>query len=279
MQDVAAWSGADNIPAIYGRVYVSLNFKDDISTDSQAATKTSIQSNLSENLSVMSIDTFFTDPVNTLLEITIGFNFDPDLSGSTASSAESDIRTAIINYFNTNLNTFDSVFRKSQILSTIDAVSPAVLDSTLSVKMQQPFTPTLNTTADYTVVFPAAISSPSSTDYIITSNSFTFNNQTVSIKNRLGSTTLEICTLDATPIVLKDNAGSYNASTGTITLAGFNISAITTGTTIKLSATPANQNTLKPLRNYILKVDEAKLIISSTLDFQNTPSSIATYTA
>lgn len=278
VQDVAAWSGADNIPAIYGRVYVSLNFKDNISSDSQNATKTSIQSNLSENLSVMSIDTFFTDPVNTFLELTVGFNFDPDLSGETAAAAESNIRTAIINYFDTNLNTFDAVFRKSQVLSTIDAVSPAVLDSTLSVSMQQSFTPTLNTTADYTIDFPAAIANPSSTDYTITSTTFTFNNQTATIKNKLGSTTLQLCTTDPTPVILKDNAGSYNASTGVITLSGFNISAITSGSTIKISATPANQNTIKPLRNYIFKVDEAKLAVSSTLDFQNTPSSIATYT-
>ena len=278
VQDVAAWSGADNIPAIYGRVYVSLNFKDNISSDSQNATKTSIQSNLSENLSIMSIDTFFTDPVNTFLELTVGFNFDPDLSGETAAAAESNIRTAIINYFDTNLNTFDAVFRKSQVLSTIDAVSPAVLDSTLSVSMQQSFTPTLNTTADYTIDFPAAIANPSSTDYTITSTTFIFNNQTATIKNKLDSTTLQLCTTDPTPVILKDNAGSYNASTGVITLSGFNISAITSGSTIKVSATPANQNTIKPLRNYIFKVDEAKLAVSSTLDFQNTPSSIATYT-
>ena len=279
VQDVAAWSGADNIPAIYGRVYVSLNFKDNISSDSQNATKTSIQSNLSENLSIMSIDTFFTDPVNTFLELTVGFNFDPDLSGETAAAAESNIRTAIINYFDTNLNTFDAVFRKSQVLSTIDAVSPAVLDSTLSVSMQQSFTPTLNTTADYTIDFPAAIANPSSTDYTITSTTFTFNNQTTTIKNKLGSTTLQLCTTDPTPVILKDNAGSYNASTGVITLSGFNISAIGSGSTIKISATPSNQNTIKPLRNYIFKVDEAKLSVSSTLDFQNTPSSIATYTS
>ena len=145
--------------------------------------------------------------------------------------------------------------------------------------MQQSFTPTLNTTADYTIDFPAAIANPSSTDYTITSTTFTFNNQTTTIKNKLGSTTLQLCTTDPTPVILKDNAGSYNASTGVITLSGFNISAIGSGSTIKISATPSNQNTIKPLRNYIFKVDEAKLSVSSTLDFQNTPSSIATYTS
>ena len=57
--------------------------------------------------------------------------------------------------------------------------------------------------------------------------------------------------------VFIDNVGSYNTSTGVITISGQNITAIN-GDAIKITATPKDPNTIKPLRNYILK--NAKLI-------------------
>jgi len=273
VQDVSAWGGNDNIPPTYGEVYVSLNFKDGIPEATKTITKASIKENLSTNLAILSIGTEFSDPTNTFLEMTVTYNFDPDLTGSTTKSIENLIRTTVINFFANNLNTFDRVFRRSTILSEIDSLSPAILNSSMEVKMQQSFTPTLNTNNGYSVNFPSSIAIADDVNYIITSSPFTFNGQSAFIRNTLGTNTLEIATAEGTVFVLSDNIGSYDYVSGSVNITTLNVSAIV-GSGIKISAIPSNQSTIRPIRNYILKPDESALSVVTRVDFQNTPSTV-----
>jgi hypothetical protein len=275
VEDVSAWGGNDNIPPVYGQVYVSLKFKDNITAATQSSIKTSIQNNLSDALSIMSIDTVFTDPVDTFMELAVTFNFDPDLGGVNSSSIEATTRTSIVNYFNQNLNRFDSVFRRSNLLATIDELSTSILNSKMDVKIRQNAAITLNSTLDYKVSFPVQLSVSNDDSPIITSSVFTFNGNRATLRNRLvhNSNVIEIIDTDGT--VLKSNTGSYNPANGQVTLTSFNISAIEDGTTsIKITALPANQSTIKPLRNHIIQLDQTKMTILANLDYQNTESAI-----
>lgn len=272
LSDVAAWSGSDNIPPIYGRTYVSLKFKDNISDVIQQSTKDNIQTLLSQNLAVMSIDTVFSDPTDTFLELTASFDFDPDQSGSTQQAIENSVKATIINFVKNNLNTFDSVFRKSALLTEIDGISPAILNSSIVAKLQQRFTPTLNITLNYTINFPVAIATPDDVNYRVTSSRFTYNGNSCEFRNKLETNKLEIININTSEVVV-DNIGSYNAGNGTITLNGFNPSAYE-GENIKVVIVPANENTIKPLRNYIITVDEARTSARATIDYQNTATTL-----
>ena len=61
----------------------------------------------------------------------------------------------------------------------------------------------------------------------------------------------------------------------TITGFGKNVTAFN-GSSVKISIVPANQNTIKPLRNYIIKLDEAVSSASGTIDNQNTTTTLTT---
>ena len=100
-----------------------------------------------------------------------------------------------------------------------------------------------------TLQFPTSIAVPDNDTYIITSTEFTFNSQLCLIKNLLNSNTLQIVTA-AGGVVVTDNIGSYNANDGTVTIQFFNPTALSAGATeLKLSAVPANQSVLAPVRN------------------------------
>ena len=71
IDDVIAWGGNDNVPPIYGRVYVGLKYKDGTTEDIKSATQGSITAELSDNLGIMSIDTIFTEPEETFLELVL----------------------------------------------------------------------------------------------------------------------------------------------------------------------------------------------------------------
>jgi len=68
-----------------------------------------------------------------------------------------------------------------------------------------------------------------------------------------------------------DNIGQYVPESGKVEITGFQPSSITAGVNfIKVSAVPANQSTLRPLRSYILDIDGDISFASGNIDRQQT---------
>ena len=272
LDDVVAWGGNDNVPPDFGSVYVSLKFKDDVTTDTQTTTKDQIKSRLTDNLAIMSIDTEFADPIDTFVETTTSFNFDPDLTGETAETTGVSIQNKISDFFTNNLNAFGKVFRRSSLLAEIDGLSVAILNTSMTIKLQSRLTVTTGTATDYTITFPVKLAQPDDTTPVITSSNFTFSGVTCTLQNKLSSNTIQI--INSTGGIVNDNIGSYAANSGSITLTQFNPTAIE-GDFIKISSTPIDQSTVRPLRQHILKFDRDLSTTTATLDFQNTPTVIS----
>jgi len=266
--DAIAWGGEDNVPADFGKVYASLVFEDGTTEAQKTTVKNSIVQDISNNLSILSIDTVFEDPQTTFLEVIVTFNFDPNLTGQTVKSTESTVFSQMQSYVNNNLKKFGGIFRRSEMLGDIDDINDAVLNSRASVKLQQRFVPNLLQSTSYKVYFPVELAS-SPTEYIVTSSTFVFNDKVCFIRNALSNTKLQI--VNSLGSVEIDNIGSYEPLTGTVNLTGFAPTAITAGTNyIKLTCTPANESTVRPLRSYILDLDEDTSFATSVVDRQRT---------
>jgi len=272
IEDVTAWGGNDNVPAKYGAVYLSLKFKDDVSSATQASVKDAIKLNLTDNLAIMSIDTVFSDPIDTFLEVTTTFNFDPDLTGLSVENMQTTVNTEISQFFTDNLSKFGQVFRRSALTAKIDDLNVALLNSAVEIKAQQRWTPTLNVSETHTIAFPIKLAGADDVNRRITTTTFTSSGQTCSVRNVLGSTKLELINA-LTGAIVKDNVGSYDPETGVVTITGFEVSAYSTS--IKISAVPADQATIRPLRNHILKLDTDKSTATGILDFQNTATIVS----
>lgn len=271
LDDVFAYGGNDSVPREYGKVFIGLKFKDNISLDSQQNVKDRIRTELTDNLSIMSITTNFVDPITTKMILTTTFNLDPDLTSLTPQGMEAQVQNTINNYFATNLKRFNKVFRRSNLLTPIDALDAAILNSKMDVQLMQGFIPTLNTSLQYKITFPVIIAAPDNSTFIVTTTNFTFNNRLCFIRNKLGSNKLQIITVDGDVEI--DNIGSYDQDTGVVTLVGFKPSGFS-GSQIDVKITPANQNTVRPLRNFILDIDTSLSTSRAILDFQNTQVSI-----
>ena len=271
LDDVTAFSGADNVPEKFGVTFIGLKFKSGVSATRQQSVKDEIKTNLTDNMAIMSITTEYIDPITTFLEISTTFNLDPDLTSSTSQAIQTTVQNTVNNFFTTNLKKFNKVFRRSNLLTLIDAIDPAILNSKMEVKLKQSFIPTTNIALSYSVAFPVALAEPDDIVPTLTTSQFTFNSQTCSIKNKLGTTKLQIVSIDGTIEV--DNIGSYNNLSGVVSLTGFKPTAFE-GDAIDISITPANQSTIRPLRNYILDIDTTTSTSRAVLDFQNTVVSI-----
>lgn len=267
--DANVWSGDQNVPIDYGSVYVSLNFATGTSSTIQTNVKNSIVNNFGDRLGVVSIKTKFTDPIDVFLELTSEFDFDPALSGFTPTTTENTINTFIQNYFTDNLSTFNAVFRRSNLLTEIDAIDQAILSSKMAVKTQMRITPSPGAVETFNLFYPTKLAAPDDVNVVIKSSAFTYKGSVVTIQNILESTRLHIVDTDGNELL--DNVGQYNPSDGSVNIVGLNIDAfIGAFTFLKISATPENQSVVRPLRNYILRLDRNETTSTARIDRQTT---------
>lgn len=253
--DILAWGGEENIPANYGSVYVS------ITPSPSTNLKDSIRS-LVANLSVVSFDVIFVDPVVTYIEVDATFQYNRTLSSfSTIPEIENEITNVISNYLDTVTDEFSETFRRSNLLTNIDASDPGVLSSQASIKMQRRFTPTLSVPKAYTITFPAAILAPKQDTFVLTSSQFVYNGLTCIMRNRLGSDVIQIVSITTGKIVV-DNIGNYNSALGTVVLSGFEPSAVASNE-IKISVVPANQGFVSTVRENKLGKDLTAVTVNA----------------
>tara|TARA_A100001201_G_C4092419_1_gene202564 strand:+ start:335 stop:2335 length:2001 start_codon:yes stop_codon:yes gene_type:complete len=323
ISDIVSWGGQDALKPEFGAVYTSILFNDDVSEETKTSTKAAIL-DLAAQLSIVSFNLRFIEPVTTFIEVDTFFQFNPKLTDVSVNTIRNNVQNSIADYFNTNVGRFNQAFRRSGMLTEIDESSAAILSSRADVRMQQRFTPSAptlvtvikslanttltndqvneileyvterayldaanyminnnltNNTSTYIVdeltkakndlsqelLFPVAIAAADDDTFTVTSNEFTLDGQTCVIKNKLSSTTLQVVTA-AGGTVITDNLGSYNPSTGLVTINYFNPTNIARGETlIKLSVVPANQSVVDPTRNERLVFDADRSVVTTVL--------------
>lgn len=255
IKDIQAFGGEDALKPEFGVVFLSIVFNSDVTTDTVTTTKDSIR-DLAKQLAVVGFDIKFEDPVTTFVETEIFFQFNPKLGSLSLTTVQDNVQTEINKYFTENIGKFNQSFRRSNLLNDVDEVDTAVLSSRANIKLQRRFTPTTNTLQDHTLRYPVGLAEPDDVDFIIKTTPFQFGEKTCIIKNKLKSNKLQVISSDDDSVVV-DNIGSYNSATGVINIVGLNVaSVIGADAFIKVSAIPANQSAISPLRNDILEYDQ-----------------------
>jgi hypothetical protein len=252
IKDIQSYGGEDALEPEFGTVFLSILFNDNVGAERIQSTKDEIQ-DLAKQLSVASFNLKFDDPVKTFIETQVFFQFNANLTTLSRNTIQDNVNTVIDNYFTTNTGKFSQSFRRSNLLTLIDNVSPAILSSRASIKIQRRFVPTLNTIQDHTLRYAAGIAEPDDVNYVITSSAFTLNNKTCILRNKLNSNKLEVFNQDDNIIVI-DNVGSFDGDT--VRIVGLQIdSFVGANQFIKVSATPSNQSVVTPFRQDIVERD------------------------
>lgn len=254
IKDIKSWGGEDNPQPKFGTVFSSILFEDDVTDIQIEQTKQGI-TELVDQLAIISFNIEFADPVETYIETDVFFQINPKLTPLSVNAVRTTIRTEIQNYFDNTIGNFNQAFRRSNLLTIIDDVSPAVLSSRAEVKMQQRVTPVLNSRNTFDLTFPVDIKAPSTEGPVITSSSFVINGQSATIKNKSNSTILQVIAAGSDEVII-DNIGSFNPTAKTVQIVSLKPSSINGAVDyIKISAIPANQSAISPVLNDILKYD------------------------
>jgi hypothetical protein len=148
---VNVWGGQENIPPVYGQVFVALKPSGGyLLTETQ---KQRLISDVLRPISLMTVEPTIVDPDYVYLQITANVLYDPKITNLTAKEIQNQINTAIRNYANSVLNTFNSIFSISDFTAIAKNVNPSILSAELSIKVQKKFLPQLSVSKTYSLDF------------------------------------------------------------------------------------------------------------------------------
>jgi len=156
IDSISVWSGEDEIPSVYGKVYISIKPKlDYFLSDTE---KEYIKNDIIAPKSVISISTVIKDPEYLYLILSNNVVYDKLKTTSTEEQLRSSINASILNYVNTSLNKFDATFVLSKVQDAVNSVDVnAITGSESTLRLQKRIDPTFNISKSYQVYFNAKL--------------------------------------------------------------------------------------------------------------------------
>jgi hypothetical protein len=224
INSIAVWGGEENIPPIYGKVFVSIQpIPGSIITQ---ADKDIIARDIIRPRSVVSIQPEFVDPIETFIGLNVSVNYNKTNTTLTSSRIESEVRTTIQNFFTNNVNKLQKNFYYSKLLSAVVATTQSIFSASIQLQLHKRLPVIYNFPDSYTVGF----NTPLDKETIFSTNfTFALSNQEIDgyLSDQYADDGTETGTLvirrvsDNTIIV--SNAGTVNYATGTITISDLTI--------------------------------------------------------
>ena len=155
IDSVAVWGGEDNIPIIYGKVFLSLKTKENFFLTNLE--KESIKNTLIENRNVLTVIPEIVDPSYTYILVRGSVYYDSTLTQYTAAQIRSFVVAAIEDYKTDFLGKFKSGFQKAEIQQYIQNSENSITGSDIKVILQKRIPITPSQSKSYTVDFGVPI--------------------------------------------------------------------------------------------------------------------------
>ena len=283
-KSVQVYGGEDNDVPTYGKVYISI-----VPTTGSitASAKLDIVKELKNNYTVASVTPEIVDPEYTKIRLNVNFSYNSKNTVKAQETLISNVTKTITDFNTNNLSKFDAAFRYSPFSSLIDNTDSAITSNITTLKLSKDFTPTLNTSTKYTIPFSNALYNPhsghdSDAGGILSSSGFKISGNTNEMflnDDGMGNVRMYYIVDGTTNTYQDNNAGTINYKTGEVILTSFNITEVSNvdgaaSTKIRLIVTPES-NDIIGVRNQVLEIDTANLIVNANIDTIATGSASA----
>lgn len=148
-ESINVWGGEDNNPPIYGKTFISIKPK---TTDTLSqAQKNFVLDTILKPRTVLSITPEIVDPEYIDLEIDTTIYYNPKATNRKANDLKSIVTQTIEDFGQTNLDSFDGVFRFSKFTSAIDSAETSIISNISTVKIRREVVPKYNVFAQYRI--------------------------------------------------------------------------------------------------------------------------------
>lgn len=254
---VNVWGGEDNLPPIYGKVFISIKPK---TTNNLSETQKSLLVNdILKPRNVVTITPEIVDVefINIQVDTAVYYN------SKATNKKDNDIRTIVTNriqeYSDVNLNSFDGIFRYSMFTSFIDRSDPSIINNITTIKIHREVEPKYNSFAQYRIELGNPIHKPEINSPSIVTTGFYMSEygetvvylEDILVAPNIGN--FRIFTLDSNSNKqYLGTIGEINYSSGSIKINNFNIIGIDSNS-FKFIIKPQS-NDVVSVRNQLVRI-------------------------
>ncbi len=271
LDSIQVWGGDENIPPIYGKVFISVAPKNnEVLTIEE---KIAIKEQILKNKKIVTVIPEFVDPfyLNISLSTTVYYN--PNITTQSSYDLILQVKNNILNYNNTDLKRFDSIFRYSKLMGIIDATDPAITSNISSLVVKRKIYPKFNITADYSFKIDNPIYSAGVPEEAVTSNGFYVSGDSnIQYIEDNGYSILQRYYKDnnGNKVITNKAQGIVDYTMGSITLKSINIVGLAEA--YFLIAFKLQSNDIISIREHIVRIDELELKVDAIAETKVTGS-------
>ena len=221
IDSLSVWGGEDEVPAVYGKVLISLKPKANYYITE--IEKIRILNEIIKPKSIVSVSAEIRDPEFLFILLNNTVKYDSKKTTLSEAILKSSIRNAIISYRDTNLNKFGSIFALSKLQDSIDSISlNGIIGSETVVRLQRRFQPEIGLTSNYKINFGVPLHRGTITNKMTSTEFVTVDNIGVSrtaILEEIPQSSTGISSIEIS------NAGYNYLTAPTITITGDGVGA------------------------------------------------------
>lgn len=151
IESISVWSGEDNIPPVYGKVFISLKPKENYAITELE--KERIKNDIIANRAILTVFPEILDPNYTYLLFKITVNYNPNLTSLSESEVKSLVSAAVEDFTTDTLRSFKASYRNSVLHSYIDDVANYILSSEIETFVQKRLNVTTGVSKNYTLEY------------------------------------------------------------------------------------------------------------------------------
>jgi len=275
IQSISVWGGEENIPAVYGKVFIATKPLSGAILSNQR--KEAIRASL-KTRNTVSIDVEMVDATYLYINPTITVRYNPQTTSLTAGELNTIIQNSLISYESNNLGTFDQKFYLYKMIETIKDVNSSFVSVDADITIEKRFIP-LTTTNTYQLVFNQAVYHPHEghLNGLVSTSSFTIDGISGQKIDDNGYGILRSFTQTPAGKVYRNrNFGIIDYDTGLVTINNTLISAYD-GEYLSVKVKPRNKNIFAS-RNQILLISGATIstVDDNTNNITSTVGTVAT---
>ena len=262
---VAVWGGEDNDPPEYGKVFISL--KPQNSDYLSEIEKSSVQSQLNQ-LNMLTVRPVIVDAEIVKILVTTTFKYNENETTLSKGELEALVKSAIISFDNTNLNNFDSIFRHSNLVKTIDDANTAIISNITNIRLRKKKNITLNKSEGLVVEFGNGFFHPhdghnKDSGGILSTTGFKVDGDTVNTYffDDDGSGNVRRYSLSGTTRVIADqSAGTIDYTSGKVSINAIKFtSTVNSDTSIDYTVIPSSDDVVAIRGSLIdISIDDIK---------------------
>ena len=213
---VNVWGGEENDPPVYGKVFFTA--KPLGGYEIGAAEVDYVKNNILKPFSILTVTPEYVEADYTYVNIVSDVYYNPTKTNKNLSEIQAVVVGAIQKFAATNLNTFNSTFRVSQLSRAVDDCEDSISSNDIKLVLEKRFAPDTTKTLSYKLDFGTELKQGTTKERLVSSPSFKYYDSLGTLRDCYIEEVIQSYTgIESIDVV---NPGSGYKTTPTVTISG-----------------------------------------------------------